>query len=329
MHLEKNPNGIWYCRFKQNDRWLRVSLRTRNKREAKRKLSNLDLVITRRESLSEATQRWLREQETRSLTDNHLRDLRNITKELISTFGTFLIDEIRRAHLLSWLQEKPRRLRLARAFFRWCMAEDLRQTDPCLGAAAYLKKKEVKRTPRLADTAIEALLSDLKLHAPKLYPLVRFLSETGVRSVDATRLRWKDIGEGRVLIKPGKGKGHTRFIPATIDLPAAHPDSAVFGLTKSQLEGAWRRFKIKHEQWKGTSLHSLRVSANRKLSITLRHPLVLISEQFHLRILRLIDPNSLRQNRRLRNPIHEAFRVDAVGALQHIVAPPPKFMRHT
>ena len=265
MHLERKSNGIWCARIKLDGRWTRRSLRTKSKREAHHRLNQLDLTEAKQKRLSQAVKRWLREQETRSLTDNHLRDLRNITKELISTFGTFLIDEIRRAHLLSWLQEKPRRLRLARAFFRWCMAEDLRQTDPCLGAAAYLKKKEVKRTPRLADTAIEALLSDLKLHAPKLYPLVRFLSETGVRSVDATRLRWKDIGEGRVLIKPGKGKGHTRFIPATIDLPAAHPDSAVFGLTKSQLEGAWRRFKIKHEQWKGTSLHSLRVSVNSRL----------------------------------------------------------------
>ena len=265
MNLERKPNGVWCARIKIDGRWTRRSLRTTSKREAHRRLNTLDLTEVKPEKVSEAARRWLRAQESRTLTESHQRDLRRIARELCSTFGGIPVAEIRRAHLLPWLQEKPRRLRFARAFFRWCLAEDLRQADPCLGASAYLKREEVKRTPRLSDTAIEALLSDLRLHAPKLYPLVRFLSETGVRSVDATRLRWKDIGEGRVLIKPGKGKGHTRFIPATINLPPAQPEERVFGFTKSQLEGAWRRFKIKHEQWKGTSLHSLRVSVNSRL----------------------------------------------------------------
>ena len=82
MHLEKNPNGIWYCRFKQNERWLRTSLRTSNKRQAQRKLSNLDLGVTQRERLAEASQRWLREQETRFITEKHLRDLRHIAVEI-------------------------------------------------------------------------------------------------------------------------------------------------------------------------------------------------------------------------------------------------------
>jgi serine/threonine protein kinase len=65
----------------------------------------------------------------------------------------------------------------------------------------------------------------------------------------------------------------------------------------------------------------------RKLSITLRHPLVLINEQSRLQFLRLINPNSIRQNRRLRNPFNKAFWIDAVGALQHFVALPPKLLR--
>ena len=265
MYLEKRPNGVWYCRFKQEGVWKRRSLKTQNKRQAQHQLAQLDLSGIQQECLSQAVQCWLREQELRDLTPRHFSDLKLIGRELIGAFGTRLVPKIQRSHLLPWLQEKTRRLSLTRAFFRWCVANELRVSDPCLGISRYIKKSERVPTPRLSETQIQALLSDLKLHAPKLYPLVRFLSETGVRSVDATRLRWKDIGEGRVLIKPGKGKGHTRFIPATIDLPAAHPDLAVFGLTKSQLEGAWRRFKIKHEQWKGTSLHSLRVSVNSRL----------------------------------------------------------------
>ena len=94
MHLEKNPNGIWYCRFKQNERWLRTSLRTSNKRQAQRKLSNLDLGLTQRERLAEASQRWLREQETRSITEKHLRDIRRISVELNTTFGVLLENNV-------------------------------------------------------------------------------------------------------------------------------------------------------------------------------------------------------------------------------------------
>lgn len=265
MHLEKNPNGTWYCRYKIDGRWLRRSMKTKSKREAQQRLASLDLETTKRERLVESAQRWLTQQASRTLTEKHLRDLERIAEELTAQFGARPVDEVRRGDLLPWLQEKPRRLRLARAFFRWCIAEDLRQTDPCMGATRYLQRPEVKRTPRLSDAQIEALLHDLLEHAPKLYPLVRFLSVTGVRSVDASRLRWCDVGEGRVLIRPGKGKGHTRLIPATVDLPRGDDEALVFGLTKSKLEGAWRRFKVKHPAWAGTSLHSLRVSVNSRL----------------------------------------------------------------
>ena len=265
MHLEKNPNGTWYCRFKRDGRWLRRSLRTTNKREALRNLAKLDLSDAGPERLARAVERWLAEQERRTLTDRHLTDLRLIARELRSSFGAQLVADLRRGQLLPWLQEKPRRLRFARAFFRWCVAEDLRQTDPCLGAAQYLRRPEPSRTPRLSDSQIEALLADLREHAPKLYPLVKFLSETGVRSVDASRLRWQDVGDGRVLIRPGKGKGHTRLIPATVDLPRRDPEAPVFGLSKRQLEWRWHRFKVKRPAWAGTSLHSLRVSVNSRL----------------------------------------------------------------
>ena len=265
MHLERTSSGVWYARIKLNGRWTRRSLKTTNKREAQRNLAKLDLSEQKQERLAGAVKRWLREQEQRPLTEKHLAEVRRTMRELVADFGALRVEDIKRGKLLPWLQEKPRRLRLTRAFFRWCIAEDLRQTDPCLDAVRYIKRPEVKRTPRLSDAQIEALLADLKEHAPKLYPLVKFLSETGVRSVDAARLRWKDVGEGRVLIKPGKGKGHTRLIPATVDLAPGHPEALVFGLNKSQLEGAWRRFKKRHEHWAGTSLHSLRVSVNSRL----------------------------------------------------------------
>lgn len=265
MHLERKENRVWCVRIKLEGRWTRRSLRTKNKREAQRRMTQLDLTGQVQERLEKAVKRWLKEQENRDLTDRHFSDLRLIGRELSEAFGSQYVSKVQRCHLLPWIQEKPRRLRLARAFFRWCVTCDLRLNDPCLGIARYINKPERVPTPRISDLKIEALLADLNKYASNIYPLVKFLSETGVRSIDATRIYWRDVGEGRVLIKPGKGKGHTRFIPATIGSPARLPGSLVFGLTKNQLEGAWRRFKMNHERWKGTSLHSLRVAVNSRL----------------------------------------------------------------
>lgn len=265
MKLEKHANGTWYARAKVGGKWTRKSLRTQSKREAQRRLAALDLSPSP-ESLGEAVQRWLNEQEERDLTPRHLTDLRLIARELATAFGGLGVAELRRTPLLKWLQEKPRRLRFARAFFRWAIAEDLRATDPLMGAAAYLQKPEPKRTPRLSDAQIEALIAALVDDEPRLVRVVRFLAETGIRSVDAARLKWKDIGPGRALIRPGRGKGHTRLIPIPpLDLPPGPPESAVFGMTKRQLEYRWHKFKQRNPDWGGVSLHSLRVSLNSRL----------------------------------------------------------------
>jgi hypothetical protein len=149
MHLEKNRNGICYCRFNQDGRWIRRSLRTNNKRQAQRNLANLGLSGQKQERLAGAVECWLTEQERRDITENHLNGLLLIGRELTSAFGALFVEDIKRGKLLPWLQEKPRRLRFARAFFRWCVAEDLRQTDPCQGAAQYLKRKEPTPPPPL------------------------------------------------------------------------------------------------------------------------------------------------------------------------------------
>lgn len=265
MKLEKRSNGIWYARMLKDGRWIRRSLKTGSKSEALRAFAELR-EKPESERLAQAVRRWADEQEERDLTEKHLADIRRAARAMNEAFGGLLVHEVKRGALLEWLRLRPRKLRLTRAFFRWAIAEDLRTTDPCMGAAAYLQRPEVRRTPRLTDSRIEALLADLKTGASALEPLVRFLSVTGVRSVDATRLRWKDVGQGRALIRPGRGKGHTRLIPIPeLGLERGEDEALVFGMTKGKLEGAWRRFKYRNPKWRGTSLHSLRVSVNSRL----------------------------------------------------------------
>ena len=110
MYLEKRPNKIWYCRFKQEGAWKRRSLRTQNRREAQQRLAELDFTGSKQERLPQAIKRWLREQELRDLTPRHFSDLKLIGRELIAAFGSRPVPKIQRSHLLPWLQEKPRRL---------------------------------------------------------------------------------------------------------------------------------------------------------------------------------------------------------------------------
>lgn len=196
MKLKKRSNGIWYVRMLKDGRWMRRSLKTSGKSEALRALAELR-ERPESECLAQAVTRWANEQEERDLTEQHLADIRRAARALREAFGGLSVSEVKRGALLEWLRLRLRRLRLTRAFFRWTVAEDLRITDPCMGAAAYLQRPEVRRTPRLSDSQIDALLADLQAAASSLVPLVHFLSLTGVRSVDATRLRWQDVGEGR------------------------------------------------------------------------------------------------------------------------------------
>lgn len=228
----------------KGERWIRHSLRTTSKHKAYIAFAELKAAPDS-ERPAQAVRRWAEEREEREFTEKHRADIRRVARALSASFGGQLVREVKRGTLLDWLRLRPRRLRLTRAFFRWAIAEDLRATDPCLGAAAYLERPEVKRTPRLADAQIEVLLSDLRAAAPLLEPLVRFLSVTGVRSIDATRLRWSDIGQGRALIKPGRGKGHTRLIPIPeLGVVWGKADALAYSLSKSQFENAWSRSRI-------------------------------------------------------------------------------------
>lgn len=51
MHLEKKENGIWCVRVKVDGRWTRRSLRTKSKREARKRLGCLDLDSSKVETI--------------------------------------------------------------------------------------------------------------------------------------------------------------------------------------------------------------------------------------------------------------------------------------
>lgn len=86
------------------------------------------------------------------------------------------------------------------------------------GRAIKLHRKLVRRPDRVLD---RALIEDLVTRCPpgRDRILIEFLYATGARPMEASRLTFDDLGDGRVLLK-GKG-GKPRFVPVTLALIAA------------------------------------------------------------------------------------------------------------
>ena len=286
----RKETGIWYFRYKDpaNSRWRRKSLKTTSRPEAEDRYHEAfsDIKARRRPerpSVAEALNLWLAEVEEREVGDKHWAAVNRAADELRLSFGGLDLREVTRSKVREHLKTHRHRegvgarnkLALYRMFFRWAVAERLITSDPAYGLGGLLSPtKPPKRTPRISDPDLEALIADLEADigngagGASLIPLVRFLALTGVRSIDAVRLRWEDVDlEARLVrVCPGRGKGHSRFLPwpGTI-APQSKLGGSVFGLTKTQLEGRWRRFKGRNPKWRGTSLHSLRVRVNSKL----------------------------------------------------------------
>jgi integrase/recombinase XerD len=288
--MEKRPgSGRWYIRYKDpsTGKWRRKSLGTRKKLEANLKFSDALKGLQANSMLNNPTLKqavaiWLAENAEREISFKHLSAIRLGAKELCGFFGTQELADISRTRMRSLLATHQHRqgnggrnkLSIYRMFFRWAVAERIIQSDPTHDLGRLIKTAAPpKRTPRISDQDLVDLLSDLESDriAKVLVPIVSFLSFTGVRSIDAIRLRWENVNLEKELIHiiPGTGKGAARLLPCPKDaLPARSPNSdRVFNLTKSQLVGYWRRFKSKprNARWKGTSLHSLRVRVNSKL----------------------------------------------------------------
>jgi integrase len=287
---QRQDSKRWYIRYKESEtnKWRRKSLGTTSRAEARKRyakaLSELhELRTPDSPTVAHALDCWLREADERDVTEKHLAALARAANDLRCKFGKVEIRAVTRSGVRDLLKIHKHRkgvgarnkLALYRMFFRWAVAERLIASDPAHGLSGLLRPSTPsQRTPRMSDEDLQALLEDLHQdHAngaggASMLPLVRFLALTGVRSVDAVRLRWEDVNLEAQLVRitPGRGKGHSRFLPWPGEIePPAPQVGSVFRLTKTQLEGRWRRFKARNPRWQGASLHSLRVRVNSKL----------------------------------------------------------------
>ena len=155
----------------------------------------------------------------------HVPETSYIERYLLPSFGALPILEIRRSHLLNWMEElrlkglKPgsinRVLNIMKASLSKAVEWEIDglTSSPAKGVKSIpdYTRKERFLTPEEGQRLIEAVQQSAN---PMLYPLVGFLLLTGARKSEALRMKWADIDFGlRLWTVPLSKSGRPRHIP--------------------------------------------------------------------------------------------------------------------
>ena len=201
---------------------------------------------------------------------DYRNEVHRVARHLRDRAGHLRGFDLTRSVLQDHLRQYPTDWRTLRVFLNWGVDALSLRSEVLSGYARLRPSRKKQRTPSITDEDLSALLADLA--GSKLYPIVHFLSKTGLRSVDATRLTWASVSPdgGTARIIPARSnKGFDRVIPIPSEVvlpPRGADDEPVFGMSKRGFEYAWRSFKRRNPQWGSLSIHSLRVRVATKLS---------------------------------------------------------------
>lgn len=295
-HLWRGPNGYLYIVYSDRGRWIRKSTKTKKVAAAEAALKRFveDGGATgrpdRRLTLAQAAREWLDDRSServalaRCTVSEYALTVQRIADSPIGSLQADQIEPRDVRELLKWLGAKRvsvgaqgRIVGHLRMLFRWLMREEVLRSNPAevVDAPNVARGRRPAVTPEQFARLREAATGDVSTargegearEAQLLIDLLDVLWLSGLRSIEATRLRWPDIDlEARTWrIRSPENKGGDQVLPL-------HPE-LVQVLRRRRLEtaaelgpfahdwhvrNAWRRFKGRHEEWAGWSLHSLR-----------------------------------------------------------------------
>lgn len=155
---------------------------------------------------------------------------------ILPTLGHLQIDEIRKVHVLDWMEAQAgatdsvnARFRVLRTITRAAVDRHELPRDPTAGIKAR-RRTEPVREKSIGVDELEKLIAAVRSVSPKWYPLVLVLARTGMRFSEASALQWSDIdhGAGTITIRRGQWRGHigtpktgrSRVVAMTPDLAA-------------------------------------------------------------------------------------------------------------
>lgn len=302
-HLWRHPETRrWYGVWQERGKTKRASLKTTKRAVAETALRELEAALTVDDwgdrsdiTLLDAIEEWLTERKKprRGLAVTTLSDYRTFVKAANGAFSRRLLarkttpGHIRAA--LDRLEEggaTPRRqawfLRHLRMATRWLVREGRIGRDPA--AAVDMPRFEAKSIEAMPPAKYQELLDRAgaylesqvgeveRRRAEGLVDLLQVLWLSGLRSVEAYRIKWDDIDlEASVwMIRSPKNKGGDRPFPIHKDLlPLLRRRRLLGGRGPFSVthRKEWIRFKQLAQEWKGTNLHELRHAFVTRLSV--------------------------------------------------------------
>jgi integrase/recombinase XerD len=144
------------------------------------------------------------------------RLLRDVTPALVETYRFRLFNHRKVNGEPLSLRTQAVRLVALRAFFRWLARERIIPNNPAVDLELPRSERRLPRTI-LSEQEVEAVLALPDISTPlglRDRAIMEILYVTGIRRLELTRLRLRDVDHGRGMILVRKGKGaRDRFVP--------------------------------------------------------------------------------------------------------------------
>jgi len=305
--LARRPDRgrVWYITWTENGVTRRRTTKTANKAAAQKVLASFledraaeddgqRLELTLRQAADE----WMAEKASarHGLAPQTLAGYRtSLSRFVASQPRRRLLRDVRPAHIIRHLEQRqaagaaPTTLRHALThismLFRWHCRMGHAGRNPAEAVEAprgkptpvgEIGEREFWRLHAAALADIDGALTDSGRRTREaVAALLELLWWTGLRSIEAIRLRWDDVDLERavMVVRSPEKKGGVRAVPL-------HP-KAVAVLARRRLLGgdgpfpapaamktAWRRFKARkaNAEWRGVNLHAIRHSFVTRLS---------------------------------------------------------------
>ena len=295
-HLWRHQNGTFYAVWREDGKPKRVSLRTKQRVRAERELAKLKATDRPGQSevdltLWEAADRWLQEK---------YRPMHGIADRTLSEYSLFvrkakefwaedeLLDSVQVEQVYDWLEHLERKykhqaqtlrklLALLRQMFNWHLDIGNASRNPARpvkfrgemprGTEPILEEEFKELHCDVLDWAGEAVKEQDQLYRMLLADLLEVLANSGLRSIEAFRLKWEDVDLPKRIwtIRSPRNKGGIKVLPMhsrVVEIVSRIEAEAMMGEgpfdALDPIKNRWKRFKKERERWRNTSMHALR-----------------------------------------------------------------------
>ncbi|MBC8329032.1 MAG: tyrosine-type recombinase/integrase [Planctomycetes bacterium] len=298
-HLWRRPdNGILYILFHEDGLTRKKSTRTRKRAEAEDALRQFEAERAaprtegrcRDATIQGGIKDWLadRERPRHGLDEKTLIDYRRWAKNMLAFFSEDRpATEVGRAdvrRLLDYLEDnKVSRIQMKRHLtalsmvFNFLITEEAVAANPCHRFRFHAQTQRHRAMPEkvyremilaMEEEVESASTAKYRALATELLDISTILWFSGLRYVEAIRLRWEDVDLDRGIwtIRSPRNKGGTKTIPMHDEVVRVLQRRRLLGKDgpfsgrRDPIQRSWARFRKRHEKFGPWKFHCMRHS---------------------------------------------------------------------